>query len=185
MIEVEHKSEQLQQVALTNGWKSKLIPDIPLDGDVDEIVWNLHCVRDREDLHVQYVGNRLSEATYSFNGDEPAHPQYRNNVVKILEGKPSIQKLKQSVPAEDLIKTRSVPWVKDDPAFLILREVIGREITWVRRIDGVVCTAVVDGHYNTGSKFFRLYIKNDQRFLEWIDVHGFHAVYLDAIIDVS
>lgn len=182
---IEHKSETLLHIALANEWKAQLIPEIPLDGNVDEIVWNLNCVRDRERMSVIYRGNRLADATYSFNGDEPSHPQYRNNVVKLLENKPSIRKLKQSVPSEDLVESRSVPWVKDDPAFLILKEVIGREISWVRRIDGVVCTAVVDAFYNTGSKYFKVYERNGNRFLEWIDVHGFHAVCLDAIIAVS
>ena len=173
------------QIALANEWKAKLLPDIPLDGNVDEIVWNLHCVRDRETMDVQYRGNRLTESTYSFNGDEPTHPQYRNNVVKILEGKPSIRKLAQSISTEDLVESRSVPWVKDDPAFLILKEVLGREISWVRRLDGVVCTGVIDRKSNLGSKYFRVYEKNETRFLEWTDSEGFHTVRLDAIISVS
>jgi hypothetical protein len=181
---IEHKSEQLMQVALSNGWKAQLIPDIPLDGNVDEIIWNLYCIRDRETMQVKYVGNRLADATHTFHGNV-SHPQYKGNVVKLLESKPSLRKIKNSDPNADLTEVRSVPWVKDDPAFLILQEVLGREIHWIRRLDGELCSATVDRKYNQGSRFFRVYEKNSTRFLEWIDVHGFHSVRLDDIVDVS
>ena len=179
---IEHKSEQIQQIALSNGWKSQLIPDVPLDGNVDEIVWNLYCIREREAMHVLYRGNRLAEAVYTY-GEQTSFPQYRNNVVKILTGKPSIRKVQKA--GHNIEEARSVPWVKDDPAFLILQEVLGREISWVRRLDGMVCTGVVDRKANLGSKYFKVYEKNSVRFLEWIDTEGFHTVRLDSIVSVS
>jgi hypothetical protein len=181
---IEHKSEQLMQVALSNGWKAQLIPDIPLDGNVDEIVWNLYCIRDKQTMQVRYIGNRLHEATHTLHG-EVSHPQYKGNVLKVLTSKPSLKKIvKNSNGNADEI-VRSVPWVHDDPAILILQEVLGKEISWIRRIDGELCTATIERHSNFRSKFFRIYERNSTRFLEWTGVDGFHCVYLDAIIDVS
>lgn len=180
---VEHKSEQILQTAVANGWKAQLIPDVPLDGNVDDIVWNLYCVRDRESMHVQYRGSRFELAVYTFS-NQTSYPQYRNNVLKILTGRPSIRKIKQT-GTDNIEEARSVPWVSDDPAFLILQEVLGKEIAWVRQIDGVVCKGTVDRHSNLGNKYFRIYEKNSIRFLEWTNVEGFHAVRLDAIISVS
>lgn len=181
---MEHKSEQLMQIAKANNWKTQLIPDIPLDGNVDAIVWNLYCVRDKETLHVRYVGNRLTEATHTFHGDVK-HPQYKGNVIKVLTGKPNLKKMVANANGNHDEIVRSVPWMKDDPAILIMQEVIGREISWIRRIDGALCTGTVDRHSNLKNKYFRVYEKNGNRFLEWTGPDGFHAVRLDSIIDVS
>jgi hypothetical protein len=181
---IEHKSERLMQTALANEWKAQLIPDIPLDGNVDEIVWNLYCIRRNESIHVQYVGNRLAEATYTVD-DIVSHPQYKGNVVKILTGKPNVKRMAKNAIANGDEIVQSVPWVKDDSAFLILQEVLGKEISWIRRIDGAVCTGTIDRHSNLRSRYFRIYEKNSTRFLEWTGPDGFHCVRLDAIIDVS
>jgi hypothetical protein len=64
---------------------------------------------------------------------------------------------------------------------------MNRDITWIRKIDGEVCSATV--HVNKQSKsalkYFRVYeTPKDTRVLEWTDETGFHAVGLDQIINV-
>ena len=54
------------QTALANGWKAQVKPEIPENGNAFEIVWNLYCIRGQESMHVVWIGDRQTEATYVY-----------------------------------------------------------------------------------------------------------------------
>src|ERR1700760_61603 len=115
---IEHKSEQMLQTALAQGWKAQIKPEIPEDADYRNIVWNLYAIRGQETLHVIWIGDRQQPGLYTY-GDHVTHPAHRAAVVKLLTGKPDPRKLKAE-HIEVLTQTRSVPWDADAPAIDIM-----------------------------------------------------------------
>jgi hypothetical protein len=189
----KHKSEYMSEVADQYGWKTQIKPTIPESKRYDEIVWDLYCVRDKETLHVQWTGNRLTDATYSFCGSK-TKPTHKAAVLKIIGGEPSLKqvaKRKRSQDynriVEDISESRELPFDPNDtPALTVLKSVIGRDITWVRKIDGEVCTGFVPKLKDTNPKYLRVIVANSgRRILEWSDGEGFHAVALEQIIEVA
>lgn len=181
---MEHKSEQMMQQALANDWKAQVQPTVPANGMYDEIVWDLYCVRGQEAMHVQWVGDRQIEAVYSY-GDFRQYPPRKAAVLKIITGRPDPRKLKRETVGE-LLEDRSIPFEQDSPAMDILLAVLGKQITWVRKIDCEILSGVVEKETNLGKKYFRVYTANSgRRLLEWQDREGFHAVALDQIVDVA
>ena len=183
----EHKSSRIEKAAVENGWKAQVVPELSrydLTLDPSDIEWHVYAMRDKEAMHVVYVGNRFTSATYSY-GNHKQYPARSGAVLKLLAGRPDPRRLDTSDP-DVLLESRSVPWQDDTPAFDIMVAVLGKTITWVRKIDGELCTGYVDRATNTGKKYFRLIeSKAGRRILEWQDREGFHAVGLDQIIDVG
>jgi hypothetical protein len=184
---VEHKSERIKQTALSHGWKAEVLPKLhryEKSGDPGDIEWHVYAMRDKETIHVLYLGNRFVSSTYSY-GNHKQYPARSGGVLKLLAGKPDPRKLEGSDPAM-LLESRSVPWDESTPALEIMLAVLGRTITWVRKIDGEVCNAYIDKATNVGKTYFRLsQSKAGRRILEWQDREGFHSVGLEQIIDVS
>lgn len=183
---MEHKSERIKQAALQHGWKAEVVPKLhrfDKSGDVGDIEWHVYAMRDRETMHVTYQGNRFISAKYTY-GNHTQSPARSGAVLKLLAGKPDPRKL-DADPTE-LVESRSVPWVDDTPALDIMLAVLGRTITWVRKIDGEILSGHVDKVTNLGKPYFKLsQAKSGRRILEWQDREGFHSVGLDQIIDIS
>ena len=184
---MEHKSERIKQAALHNGWKAEVVPKLERyekSGQPEDIEWHVYAMRDKETIHVLYLGNRFVSSTYSY-GSHKQYPARSGGVVRLLEGKPDPRRLEGSDP-EVLLNTRHVPWGDDSPALDIMVAVLGKEVTWVRKIDGEICSGYVDKAINLGKPYFRLsQSKAGRRILEWQDREGFHAVGLDQIINVG
>lgn len=188
-----HKSELVAEVAQSCDWKTQIKPTIPDNGMYNEIVWDLYCVRDKETLHVQWTGNRLTDATYSFCGTK-TKPTHKAAVLKILGGQPSLKSVAKKTRArhpenvvEELRDSKVIPFDPNESSALeILKSVIGRDITWVRKIDGELCTGFVPKLKDTNPKYLRVIMaKSGRRILEWSDPEGFHAVALEQIIEVA
>jgi hypothetical protein len=185
----EHKSEQMMQTALANGWKSEVIPDLSefeITQNADSILWNVYCQRGHEALHVVFTGDRQTSASYSY-GDYRLHPARRAGVMDLLTHKPNPKKFKtEENTVEKMMEDRVIPWKPGAPALDILLAVLGREISWIRKMDGEVLTSYIPTESNEKSRHFRVYSnRHDERFLEWTNMEGFHAVRLDSIIEVS
>lgn len=183
----EHKSDRLKKTALAHGWKAQVSPKLDRyekSKNPNDIEWHVYAIREKESIHVTYLGNRFISSTYSY-GSYRQYPARSGSVVRLLTGKPDPRRLEGTSP-QDLLESRIVPWEEDTPAINILLSVLGKNVTWVRRIDGEICNAYVDKQTNVGKEYFRLYeSKAGRRILEWQDREGFHAVGLDQIIDVS
>lgn len=185
---MEHKSERLMQTALAHGWKAQVKTNIPENMNADEIVWDLYCLRKLETIHVQFLGNRQIGSTYTYAKNYSSNPTHRAAVVALLTGQPNTRRLKIEDVQTDIEELRSVPWQKDSPAIEIMLAVLGKDITWVRKIDGEVCRSTVGKRSNLGSRHFRVYEsppQSGQRVLDWTDYEGFHTARIDSIIEVS
>lgn len=184
---MEHKSERIKQAALNHGWKAQISPNLDrydITLNPADIEWHVYAIREKEAIHVMYLGNRFTSATYSY-GNHKQYPARSGAVLKLLAGKPDPRKLDTSDP-DELLESRSVPWREDTPAVDIMLMVLGKQVTWVRKLDGELCTGYVDRVTNTGKKYFRITLsKAGRRILEWQDREGFHSVGLDQIIDVG
>lgn len=183
----EHKSERIKQAALKHGWKSEVVPKLEKyekSGNPADIEWHVYAMRGKETMHVLYIGNRFISSTYSY-GSWKQYPARSGGVLKLLAGKPDPRKL-EGTNAELLLESRALPWNDDTPALDIMLAVLGKTISWVRKIDGEVCTAHLDKTTNLGKSYFRVRETNQgRRILEWQDREGFHAVGLDQIITVG
>lgn len=198
----EHKSERLKKVAEKNNWKAAIKPDLDqfeVSGDVDDIIWELYCIRQDETIKAVWKGDRFQESTYSY-GEYRRYPARSGGVIRLLEGKPDPKKFggtsSQRNPAatyEELVRQRNVPWddVENVPAFDVLVSVVGKDITWVRKnqfIDGgiEIKTQSCPKESNLRKSHFRLKTTSaGKRVLEWGNSFGFQACYLADIIDVT
>lgn len=188
----EHKSDALMHAALANDWKAEVVTHMELydvSGDISDIMWHLYAMRGKETLHVVWRGNRLERGLYKY-GDQTVKLWWKNEVVKFITGKADparFMKRANMVISDNDELARSLPWEHDSPAIDIMLAVIRREIRWIRKFDGKVCSAVVDVDLKEkgSAKHFRVCEGKSGRVLEWADALGFHAVGLDQIIDVS
>lgn len=172
------------QTCLANGWKAQVKPDIQ-GTSPEDIVWNLYALRNKETLHVPWLGNRMQPATYTYGDAYRLTLNWRNQVLKLVVGKPDPRKLKGK-DAEKLVETRSVPWDQESEDTEILLIFSGKaiEISWIRAIDQEIVTGVVDG----SNKFLKVKESppnSGRKVLEWADSYGFHVVRLDSIIEVG
>lgn len=183
---MEHKSERIKRAALSNGWKAEVVPKLhryEKSGDASDIEWHVYALRDKESMHVMYLGNRFISSTYSY-GNHKQYPARSGGVLRLLAGKPDPRKLDGD--ADVLLESRRLPWEDDAPALDVMLAVLGKSISWVRKIDGEVLTAHIDKATNLGKPYFRVRdTSQGRRILEWQDREGFHAVGLDQIIDVG
>lgn len=187
----DKKAEKLAQLAMENDWETRIVPKIPENATPDQIEWNLYGKRGEEVFHVVYLGSKWHSCTYVY-GDCRLRPQYRNNLVRLITGRPDPKRyaLKNvSASAEKLIESRKLPWTDESPAMDILLGVLNKKIKWVRKIDGEVCeSSVIYKESNLGKKHFKVYESppnSGKRILEWADREGFHAVRIDQIIEVA
>lgn len=190
----EHKSSELERIAKANEWRTQIVPVFPDDfddnPDANRIEWNLYGVRDGEMMHVKWEGDLQVMATYTC-GEYTLNPHRRGSVVRLLSSRPDIEKmskaLAQKLTPEEMVKARQIPWDDDAPAIEIMQAVIGKEVTWLRRFDGQVCSARV--HVNLKDPITRRHFKicehANGRNLEWVDSYGFHAVALEQIVGVA
>lgn len=183
-----HKSEHVRQAALSAGWKAEVktnLDEYEKTGNVKSIIWNLYLLRDHETIHIAWEGNRFLGGLYKY-GDHTVKIWWRNELFSFINGKPNPAKRLKKAVDEDTV-TRSVPWEHDSPAMEIMIEVLRKEIRWIRKLDGSICSAIVDVNLSDkgSAKHFRIYDGKNGRVLEWADALGFHAVALDQIIDVS
>lgn len=183
---MEHKSERIKVAALSNGWKAEVVPKLhkfEKSGEPSDIEWHVYAMRDKETVHVMYLGNRFISSTYSY-GNHKQYPARSGSVLRLLAGKPDPRKL-EGTP-DVLLESRRLPWEEDAPALDVMLAVLGKTISWVRKLDGEVCTAHVDKQTNLGKPYFRVKETNTgRRILEWQDREGFHAVGLDQIVNVG
>lgn len=182
---MEHKSERMAKLAAENGWKTQIKPTVPESKKYEEIIWDLFCVRGEETLQVVYLGNRQIESTYVFHGRK-THPPHKAAVLRVIQGKPDLKKVSKQV-IDRVIETREIPFTMESPALDILKAVIGRDITWVRKIDGEICFASIPRIQDTNPKYLRVIASrgSGRRILEWQDREGFHAVALEQIVNVA
>lgn len=186
-MEKEHKSERIKRAALAHGWKADVVPKLhryESSGDPGDIEWHVYAIRGKETVHVMYLGNRFVSSTYSY-GNYKQYPARSGSVLKLLAGKPDPRRLEGTDPAQ-LMESRSVPWDDETPALEVMLAVLGRTITWVRKMDNEVCSAHLDKSTNLGKSYFRVtQTKSGRRILDWQDREGFHSVGLDQIIEVD
>lgn len=179
----------MKQTALANGWKSEIIPETNVfdqTGNPDDIVWNLYALRGLEAMHVVFTGDRQTSAVYTYGEQYRQTPARRAPVIRLLTGKPNPKLLKGKESSENLLKTREIPWSPDAPALDILLAVLGKDISWIRKIDGEILTSYIPRESNQRSRNFRIYPgKNGDRFLEWTNNEGFHTVRIDSIVSVG
>lgn len=184
---MEHKSERIKQAALSHSWKAEVVPKLhryEKSGNVSDIEWHVYAMRDKETMHVTYLGNRFISGKYTY-GSHAQFPARSGAVLRLLAGKPDPRRLDGSDP-DALLESRKVPWQEDSSAMDVMLAVLGKTVTWVRKLDGEICTGHVDKETNLGKKYFRLtQSKAGRRILEWQDREGFHSVGLDQIIDVG
>jgi len=182
---MEHKSEKMANLAISEGWKAQVKPTIPESKRYDEIIWDLFCVRGEETLQVVFMGNRQVEATHTYMG-RSTHPPHKAAVIRVLTGKPDLKKVSKQA-LEKVIEVRDIPFDMDSPALDILKCVIGKDITWVRKLDGEVINSSIPRIQDTNPKYLRVLssVTTGRRILEWQDREGFHAVGLDQIVNVA
>jgi hypothetical protein len=185
-----HKSETLKQVALLEGWKAEVqtkLDRFNQSNDLNDIEWHIYAMREKETIHAIYLGDRFERAIYKY-GDHVLKLFWRWEVIKLLTGKPDPAKFHRNIPiGEGAPLERSVPWEHDSPAVDIMLAVLRKEIRWIRKFDGQICTAVVNVNLKErgSAKHFRVYEGKKGRVIEWADALGFHAVAIDQIIDVT
>lgn len=184
---MEHKSERIKQAALEHGWKAEVVPRLhryEKSNNPSDIEWHVYAMRDKETMHVIYLGNRFISSTYSY-GKYKQFPARSGSVLRLLAGKPDPRRLEAS-SAADLLQSRSVPWDNETPALEVLLSVIGKTITWIRLLDQEVCSAYIEKSTNIGKPYFKISeSKAGRRILEWQDREGFHSVGLEQIINVD
>ena len=183
---MEHKSERIKQAALSNGWKAQVVPKLhryEKSKRVEDIEWHVYAMREKETIHVTYLGNRFISSKYTY-GNHIQYPARSGAVLRLIAGKPDPRKLEGD--AEQLLQSRRVPWNEETPALDVMLAVLGKTITWVRKIDGEVCSSHIDKGTNLGKPYFKVYqSKTGRRLLDWQDREGFHSVGLDQIIEVN
>jgi hypothetical protein len=169
----EHRSENLKLFALEHGWKAQVKPVIPENPTINNIEWHLYALRDSETIHVWWIGERYIEGVYAY-GEIRRNPARPGAVEKILAGQP---------PLEGTV--RNVPWNDNPSAYDVMVAVLGKSITWTRRMDGEICNGHVSKESNLGKKHFKVYLHRNGMMLDWLDRDGFHTVMVEQIIQVG
>jgi hypothetical protein len=190
----EHKSSEMEYIAKQHDWRTQIKPEFPDDFDSNPdarlIKWNLYALRGAETLHIQWTGDLQTSAKYTC-GEYVLTPARKAGVIKLLTSVPDLEKIaraaKSTMSIDELLESRNIPWESGSPALDILKSVIGKTIRWVRRFDGEICEA--DVRVNLSDPITRQHFKicehANGRNLEWVDNHGFHAIALEQIVDVS
>lgn len=184
----EHKSAELVRIAEENGWKTQVVPEFPSGFDesprASDILWHFYGLRGTETIHVIYRGERMLENNVYTFGTYRRYPQRRVAILALLTGQPDLSKNKNT-SAEVLLENRTIRWSEDTPAMEIMLDVLGKNIGWIRKIDGALCEARVPKESNLGSKYFRIYDHRNGRYLEFLNYEGFHTVPVDTIVSIG
>lgn len=198
-VEVEpHKSEEMASIAIENGWEAVTTVDISeyeISENPFDIIWKLYAKRDLETLVVIWRGEVQIEAKYNY-GDYWLFPAWRGGVLRLIKGKPDPKKLSSKDKGrpsdriyEEILKEREVPWAHDDmPAFDILLAVLDKEIRWVHKgLFGVrERKEFCPKESNLGKESFKVHTAtNGKRILNFANSFGFHACYIEDILEVS
>lgn len=188
----EHKSTEILRAATKYGWKAEVRTDLSVydkTKQINDVIWNLYAMRGKETLKAIWNGERFDQANYVY-GDHRRKLWWPVEVTKLLAGRPDPKKYRRKdteVSYEEVIEDRSVPWKDDTPAMEVMLAVIRKEISWVRKFDGQVCSAFVDVDLKEkgSAKHFRVYDHQNGRMLTWADALGFHTVAINQIIHVA
>lgn len=182
-----HKSHALEAICERNGWETQIVPRRN-DDLTFCIEWNLYAKRGKETLRVTWDDNLMRNATYTYGENCSRRLNWRNQVVKLVEGKPNPRHLKTANTAE-LIETRSVPWGPGTPDDKILASLVGTTISYVGMIDPTVKTAMIPAFRGDEKDRFLRVVESPphsgRKVVEWTDATGFHAVRLDSIVEVT
>lgn len=198
--EVVHKSENIKQLALANGWKAEVVPDLSeydISGRYSDVIYRLYAIRGNEDdlvqetIKVVWQGDLQIDCLYVY-GKYSQKPARKAGVIKLLTGKPQFdqKRMKKAKPQDfepDGPEDIGVPWEPDSPAIDIMLAVIQAEITWVSHLSGTDKSARVDVNLKEpgSARNFRVYdAPSGRRILEWADSLGFHCVAVEDIIRV-
>ena len=188
----EHKSDRIKQIALSYGWKAEVVTNLEgfeKTGKVEDIEWMLYAIRDKENLKVVWKNNLFASATYKY-GMYELHPARTGSVVKLLSSKPDPSKLNGHTNARlaqaEVLMYRKVDWTDETTAFDILKRVLGKEIVWAKA-SGEIVSEMCPKDSNLGRPYFRVYTTKttNKRVLEWCNNFGFHACYVDKILEVN
>ena len=185
-----HKSEDIKQIALANGWKAEAYPDLTefdISGNPSDIVYKLYGIREDENIKVVWTGNLQTECVYTY-GDYRLTPARLAGVLRLLKGRPDPNKAKKIADPKKIEEIANVPWEPDSPAFDIMLATVGKNITYVKKMTGEVCQLRVDVDLKEkgSARNFRVYeTQSGRRILEWADTLGFHAIGLDQITRVD
>lgn len=190
----DHKSEEVMNIARQNGWAAEIMTDLTefnRTKKVNDVVWNLYAIRGLEILKASWIGDRFDQANYAY-GDHRRKLWWPVEVTRLLAGRPDPRKYRSKdsdyiQSYEAIMEGRHVPWDEDAPASEIMQAVARREIRWIRKFDGQVCSAFVDVNLKEkgSAMHFRVSEHRNGRTLEWADSLGFHTVALNQIIDVA
>lgn len=179
-----HKSEAMMQECLANEWKAQVKPEVTgafIAEGLPEIYYRLYAIRGNETLIVEWRNNLMQGASYTYGSNYSLKLNWKNQVMKLVTGKPDPKRLDVAEAEE----SKYVPWDTETSDEDVIASVKGCTISWVRSIDKEVCTAMVPIDRERQSlKVSRAKSDPSKRFLEWVDPFGFHAVYLDQIIQV-
>ena len=189
---MQHKSENLKQLALANGWKAEVYPDFEIfdtTNKVSDILYKLYAIREEENLKVVWQGNLQIDCLYTY-GEYSQSPARKAGVVALITGQPDQKRFKKAHP-ELFVKEGpidiGVPWDEDSAAIDIMLAVIQSEITWVSKLTGDEKSARVDVNLSEpgSARNFRVYeARSGRQILEWADSFGFHCVAVEDIIRV-
>lgn len=194
-----HKSDTMADEAIEYGWEVVTTVDVSafeVTGDVNDIVYKLYGKRDKETLVVIWQNEVQTSASYNY-GDYWLYPHWRGGVLKLIKGTPDPKKFSVNDKGklseksyEELRKDRDVPWDDDyeSPAFDILLAVLGKDIRWVHNgLFGIKeRNEFCPKESNLGKESFRVHTAtNGKRILNFANSFGFHACYIEDILEVS
>ena len=174
-----HKSLVMLQLCLDHGWKA----EVETNAEETQVVYRVFALRGQETLVVEYHDTKLIRGDYTYGSNYKLKLNWKNQIVKLVEGKPDPKRLAGST---DIEEARYVPWTAESTDEEVLKSVVGCEIAWVRKFDGELLTGRIP--VDREHKHLRLVHSKGaepKRILEWADPFGFHAVHLDAIVQVS
>jgi hypothetical protein len=176
-----HKSFSMMELCLAEGWKAEVKTNFTgafIAEGVPVLLYKLYAMRQQETLVVEYHDSKLIRGDYTYGSSYKLKLNWKNQIVKLVTGKPDPKHLAGSADLED---GKYVPWTPESTEDEILRAVRGCTVTWVRQLDGELLSAQVPAHRTLKIST----TKAGKRNLEWADPFGFHAVRLDSIVQVS
>jgi len=174
-----HKSFVMMELCLAEGWKAEVQTN--LIGS--PWIYKLYAMRQQETLIVEYHDTKLIRGNYSYGSSYKLKLNWKNQITKLVTGKPDPKHLAGSADIED---SRYVPWTPESTDDEILKAVQGCTVTWIRSLDNELVSATVPvDREKKHIKVSRVKSDPSKRNLEWADPYGFHAVRLDSIVQVS
>lgn len=195
-VRLSHKSEDMKQLCLANGWKAEVYPylaDFEKSGDVNDLKWTLYAMRGEEPaletLKVVWYAELQNECAYTYGEFYKLTPARKAPVIKLITGTPDLKKLRiPGAPEIEGPHWGELVLEEDLAAFDIMLAVVNHRIFWINRMTGDEKEAIVsvDLRDAGSARNFRVYeAPNGRRILEWADAFGFHAVGIDQIYKIT